>query len=78
VDAAGTARRQILIGMDALDGKGIAGWLFEHFGSEMTTVTRRCKHCGDAVIDRGYRSPSSRSTHEHLVPSRAVARAETW
>jgi len=32
--------------MDALDGNAIAGCLFEHFGSEMTTVTGRCTHCG--------------------------------
>lgn len=32
--------------MDALDGNAIAGWLFEHFGSEMTTVVGRCRHCG--------------------------------
>jgi hypothetical protein len=25
--------------MDALDGNAIAGWLFEHFGSEMTAPT---------------------------------------
>jgi Family of unknown function (DUF6510) len=29
--------------MDALDGNAIAGWLFEHFGSEMTTVVGRCR-----------------------------------
>ena len=46
MDAASPARRQILIGMDALDGNAIAGWLFESFGSEMTTVVGRCKHCG--------------------------------
>jgi DNA-directed RNA polymerase subunit RPC12/RpoP len=32
--------------MDALDGNAIAGWLFEHFGSEMTTSRGRCRHCG--------------------------------
>jgi DNA-directed RNA polymerase subunit RPC12/RpoP len=46
VDAAGPARQEILIGVDALDGNAIAGWLFEYFGSEMTTVVGRCKHCG--------------------------------
>jgi ribosomal protein L37E len=46
VDVASAARRQSLSGMDALDGNAIAGWLFEHFGSEMTTVTGRCTHCG--------------------------------
>ena len=46
MDVADAAHRQSLIGMDALDGNAIAGWLFEHFGSEMTAVTGRCKHCG--------------------------------
>ena len=46
MDVADAAHRQSLIGMDALDGNAIAGWLFEHFGSEMTTVTGRCAHCG--------------------------------
>ena len=46
MDVARAARRQSLIGMDALDGNAIAGWLFEYFGSEMTAVTGRCKHCG--------------------------------
>jgi Family of unknown function (DUF6510) len=46
VDVAGAAGGQILIEIEALDGNAIAGWLFEHFGSEMTTVTGRCKHCG--------------------------------
>lgn len=32
--------------MDALDGNAVAGDLFEHFGTEMTTVTGRCAHCG--------------------------------
>jgi uncharacterized Zn finger protein len=32
--------------MDALDGNAIAGSLFEHFGSEMTSVPGDCKHCG--------------------------------
>jgi uncharacterized Zn finger protein len=32
--------------MDALDGNAIAGQLFEHFGSEMTTARGRCAHCG--------------------------------
>jgi DNA-directed RNA polymerase subunit RPC12/RpoP len=32
--------------MDALDGNAIAGALFEHFGSEMTTARGRCAHCG--------------------------------
>lgn len=41
MDAAGAANRGILIEMDALKGNAMAGWLFEHFGSEMTTVTRR-------------------------------------
>jgi NAD-dependent SIR2 family protein deacetylase len=46
VDVAGAARREILIGMDALDGNAIAGSLFEYFGSDMTTVHGRCTHCG--------------------------------
>ena len=50
MDAAGAARRQSLIAMDALDGNAIAGWLFEHFGSEMTAATGRCKHCGTASL----------------------------
>jgi hypothetical protein len=32
--------------MEALDGNAIAGTLFEHFGSEMTTVFGTCAHCG--------------------------------
>ena len=32
--------------MDALDGNAIAGPLFEHFGSEMTTALGTCAHCG--------------------------------
>jgi uncharacterized Zn finger protein len=32
--------------MDALDGNAIAGDLFEHFGSEMTTAEGTCAHCG--------------------------------
>jgi Family of unknown function (DUF6510) len=59
--------------MDALDGNAIAGWLFEHFGSEMTTVVGRCRHCGTrsliaelAVYTRA------------LVPSRAAGRPATW
>jgi predicted RNA-binding Zn-ribbon protein involved in translation (DUF1610 family) len=32
--------------MEALDGNAIAGALFEHFGSEMTTVAGACVHCG--------------------------------
>lgn len=35
--------------MDALDGNAIAGRLFEHFGSEMTTVRGRCRHCGTSA-----------------------------
>jgi hypothetical protein len=73
VDVAHAALRQTLIAMDALDGNAIAGWLFEHFGSEMTTVVGRCRHCGTrsliaelAVYTRA------------LVPSRAAGRAATW
>ena len=32
--------------MEALDGNAIAGTLFEHFGSEMTTAIGACAHCG--------------------------------
>jgi hypothetical protein len=32
--------------MEALDGNSIAGALFEVFGSEMTTATGSCRHCG--------------------------------
>ena len=46
MDVAHAALRQALIAMDALDGNAIAGWLLEHFGSEMTTVVGRCRHCG--------------------------------
>jgi DNA-directed RNA polymerase subunit RPC12/RpoP len=31
--------------MDALDGNAIAGSLFEHFGTEMTTHRGACAHC---------------------------------
>ena len=46
MDAPRAARREVVIAMDALDGNAIAGWLFEAFGSEMTTVVGRCGHCG--------------------------------
>ena len=36
--------------MDDLDGNAIAGQLFEHFGSEMTTVRGRCAHCGTEAL----------------------------
>ena len=32
--------------MEALDGNAIAGALFEHFGTEMTTAVGTCAHCG--------------------------------
>ena len=32
--------------MEALDGNAIAGPLFEHFGTEMTTAEGTCAHCG--------------------------------
>ena len=32
--------------MVALDGNAIAGELFDHFGTEMTTATGTCAHCG--------------------------------
>lgn len=33
--------------MEALDGNVIAGPLFEHFGTEMTTMRGTCAHCGN-------------------------------
>jgi hypothetical protein len=35
--------------MEALDGNAIAGALFEHFGTEMTTVIGDCAHCGNTA-----------------------------
>jgi hypothetical protein len=32
--------------MYALDGNALAGPLFEYFGSEMTTASGSCSHCG--------------------------------
>jgi hypothetical protein len=32
--------------MEALDGNAIGGLLLEVFGTEMTTATGVCKHCG--------------------------------
>lgn len=32
--------------MEALDGNAIAGALFEHFGTEMTSALGTCGHCG--------------------------------
>ena len=32
--------------MDALDGNAIAGPLLEYFGTEMTTASGACAHCG--------------------------------
>ncbi len=32
--------------MDALDGNAIGGWLFEAFGTEMTTAAGTCANCG--------------------------------
>jgi uncharacterized Zn finger protein len=32
--------------MEALDGNAIAGTLFEHFATEMTTALGTCAHCG--------------------------------
>ena len=32
--------------MEALDGNAIGGTLFEHFGTEMTTMLGTCAHCG--------------------------------
>ena len=36
--------------MEALDGNAIAGTLFEHFGTEMTTTIGACAHCGNVVM----------------------------
>jgi hypothetical protein len=32
--------------MEALDGNAVAGALWEVFGTEMTTVSGTCAHCG--------------------------------
>lgn len=32
--------------MEALDGNAIAGALFEHYGTDMTTALGRCAQCG--------------------------------
>lgn len=32
--------------MDAIDGNAIAGLLFDHFGTDMTTAVGSCGHCG--------------------------------
>ena len=32
--------------MEALDGNAIAGLLFEHYGTEMTTQQGTCAYCG--------------------------------
>jgi hypothetical protein len=32
--------------MDALDGNSIGGALIDYFGTEMTTATGSCRHCG--------------------------------
>jgi ribosomal protein S27AE len=32
--------------MEALDGNAIAGALYDVFGTEMTTATGTCAHCG--------------------------------
>ena len=51
MDAARANRRPVVIRqMDALDGNAIAGWLFEHFGAEMTTTRGRCRHCGTPSV----------------------------
>ena len=36
--------------MQPLDGNAIAGALYETFGSEMTTSTGVCEHCGAAGL----------------------------
>ncbi len=32
--------------MEPLDGNAIAGTMYEHFGTEMTTARGTCAHCG--------------------------------
>ena len=39
-----------------LDGNGVAGLLDEAFGSEMTTVIRRCESCGTASAIGAHRA----------------------
>jgi hypothetical protein len=41
--------------MDALDGNAIGGALLEHFGTEMTTATGACAHCGARAMVAGLR-----------------------
>jgi hypothetical protein len=36
--------------MQPLDGNAIAGALFEHFGTEMTTARGTCTHCGAPAL----------------------------
>jgi hypothetical protein len=36
--------------MEPLDGNAIAGELFEHFGTEMTTATGTCRSCGTTAV----------------------------
>jgi hypothetical protein len=50
VDAPRPAGRPSVIAMQALDGNAIAGSLFEYFGSEMTSVRGRCRHCGTSAL----------------------------
>jgi Family of unknown function (DUF6510) len=51
VDAARPTGRAVVIrAMHALDGNAIAGWLFEHYGAEMTAMRGRCRHCGTRSV----------------------------
>jgi DNA-directed RNA polymerase subunit RPC12/RpoP len=44
--------------MDAawLDGNAVAGLLAEALGEDMTTVERRCEHCGSVYAIGAYRA----------------------
>ena len=59
--------------MEALDGNAIAGWLFEHFGSEMTSVGGRCRHCGTRTLI-AERQIYTRAPWRRRALRRAVAR----
>lgn len=36
--------------MDPLDGNAIAGRLFDYFGSDVTSASGRCLHCGTTSV----------------------------
>ena len=74
--------------MEALDGNAIAGPLFEHFGTEMTTVLGTCAHCGTraqvAELEVYMRAPGSVVRCRHcgnvvivLVPIRGELRVDS-